>query len=28
MTNVVLDGRFLTYRYLLKEEFFQMLERK
>jgi len=26
--NVVLDGRFLAYRYLLKEEFFQMLERK
>jgi len=25
--NVVLDGRFLGYRYLLKEEFFQMLER-
>lgn len=26
--NVVLDGRMLSYRYLLKEEFFQMLERK
>ena len=26
--NVVLDGRFLSYRYLLKEEFLQMLERK
>lgn len=25
--NVFLDGRFLGYRYLLKEEFFQMLER-
>jgi len=26
--NVVLDGRFLSYRYLLKEEFFQMVGRK
>ena len=26
--NVVLDGRFLSYRYLLKEEFFQLLERR
>jgi GNAT superfamily N-acetyltransferase len=26
--NIVLDGRLLSYRYLLKEEFFQMLERK